>query len=341
MAAPRTRITTDIDYARAGKQLGFLRLTHSDNRHAFSTIPIPIAVIANGTGPTVLLTSGNHGDEYEGQVLLHTLIRTLAPERVQGRLIVLPALNYPAVLAASRVSPLDDGNLNRAFPGDADGPPTAAIAHYVESVLLPMAQGAADLHSGGTATQYVPSTYLHCGGGRELVARKLAGARAFGAPYTVCATATSDSRSLSAACDRLGVPMVSTELAGGATIDRQALAIGRAGLMRLLHHFGALPEAPPSNDFHSTQLIASPGAAAAVMAPSAGLFEPCHELGARVTAGTLAGYLHPIGELDRPSIELRFAQDGLVMVRRMHPLVARGDYVYRLAIDIDEAALLV
>jgi hypothetical protein len=29
------------------------------------------------------------------------------------------------------------------------------------------------------------------------------------------------------------------------------------------------------------------------------------------------------------------------MVRRMHPLVARGDYVYRLAVDIDEAALLV
>jgi predicted deacylase len=340
MATPRSRITTDIDYARSGKQTGYLRLIHSDNRHAFSAIPIPVAVIANGTGPTVLLTSGNHGDEYEGQVLLHTLIRNLAPERVQGRLIVLPALNYPAVLAAARVSPLDGGNLNRAFPGDADGPPTAAIAHYVESVLLPMAQGAADLHSGGTATQYVPSVYLHCGGGRELVARKLAGARAFGAPYTVCATATSDSRSLSAACDRLGVPMVSTELAGGATIDRHALAIGRAGLMRLLHHFGVMPETPPKGDFHPTRLISSPGPASAVMAPSAGVFEPCQELGASVRAGELAGYVHPVGELDRPSIELRFAHDGIVMVRRMHALVERGDYVYRLAVDIDEASLL-
>jgi predicted deacylase len=48
--------------------------------------------------------------------------------------------------------------------------------------------------------------------------------------------------------------MVSTELAGGATIDRHALAIGRAGLMRLLHHFGVLPEAPPGNDGDSRLL---------------------------------------------------------------------------------------
>src|SRR3546814_2542502 len=38
-------------------------------------VPIPIAVIKNGTGPSVLLIAGNHGDEYEGQVLLTRLIR--------------------------------------------------------------------------------------------------------------------------------------------------------------------------------------------------------------------------------------------------------------------------
>ncbi len=182
MTLTRTRITTDVDFDRPGKQLGYLRLIHSDNRHAFSVVPVPLAVIANGNGPTVLLTAGNHGDEYEGQVILQGLIRTLDASRVQGRVIVLPALNYPAVLAAARVSPLDDGNLNRAFPGDADGSPTAAIAHYVESVLLPMAQGAIDIHSGGTATEYAPSVYLHCGGGHALLRRKLDGARAFGAP---------------------------------------------------------------------------------------------------------------------------------------------------------------
>jgi predicted deacylase len=33
--------------------------------------------MANGTGPTVLLTAGNHRDEYEGQVALLDLARTI------------------------------------------------------------------------------------------------------------------------------------------------------------------------------------------------------------------------------------------------------------------------
>lgn len=339
MGLTPTRITTDIEYDRPGRQLGYLRLIHSDNRHAFSTIPIPIAVIANGAGPTILLTAGNHGDEYEGQALLHRLARTLDPKRVRGRLIVLPALNYPAVLAAARVSPLDDGNLNRAFPGDADGSPTAAIAHYAETVLLAMSQGAVDIHSGGSATVYAPSVYLHCGGGADLLRRKLAGARAFGAPYTVCAKATSDSRSMSAACDRLGVPMISTELAGGGTIDPAALEIGRAGLTRLLVHFGVMDGEAPAGHMHSTRLVSPLGAQSSVMSPTDGIFEPLHEVGAEVRKGTLAGYVHPLGELDRPSLAAEFAHDGIVLVKRVPALVRRGDYLYRLACEIDEKSL--
>jgi predicted deacylase len=338
--SPRSRITTDIDYDRPGRQLGYLRLIHSDNRHAFSVIPVPAAVLANGSGPTVVLSAGNHGDEYEGQVILHDLVRSLPVERLSGRLIVLPALNFPAVMAASRVSPLDDGNLNRAFPGDADGPPTAAIAHYIEAVLLPLADAAADLHSGGTSTCYLPCAYLHGGGGRDLLRRKIAGAKAFGAPYTVVASATSDNRSLSAACDRLGVPMIATELAGGAAVDRRALAIGRAGLMRLLHHVGVLRDEPQREHFHATRLIAPTGPASSVMTPIDGVFEPFHDLEATVRAGEPAGRVHPIGELDRPAAELTFAHDGLVMVRRVPALVQRGDYVYRLAVELDEAKLL-
>ncbi len=340
MTQARTRLTTDIDYASKGKQLGFLRLVHSDDRYAFGILPIPLAVIANGDGPTMLLTSGTHGDEYEGQILLHDLIRNLDPARVTGRLIILPALNFPAVMAASRVSPLDQGNLNRAFPGEADGGPTSAIAHYLTSVVLPMTNAAADLHSGGTTGMYVPSVYLHGGGDAGLRKRKLDGARAFGLPYTVCAMATSDSRSMSAQCDRMGIPMVATEFPGAASIDIDSLAIGREGLLRLLHHFGVLPEAPPRERFHDTKLITPTGAGSLVMAPLDGLFEPLVGLGARVTKGRLVARIHPIGEIERASAELTAPHDGLIMVRRANTLVTRGDYVYRLARDFSEAEYL-
>ena len=67
-----SRISTDIDFDKSGKQQGFLRLPYSSHRSAYGWIAIPIVVIKNGEGPTVLLMAGNHGDEYEGQVALIT-----------------------------------------------------------------------------------------------------------------------------------------------------------------------------------------------------------------------------------------------------------------------------
>src|SRR5690606_37591863 len=57
---------TTIDFDRAGKQTGFVDIPHSPHEDAWGATRIPIAVIANGAGPTVILQAGNHGDEYEG-----------------------------------------------------------------------------------------------------------------------------------------------------------------------------------------------------------------------------------------------------------------------------------
>src|SRR5881227_169812 len=158
----RSRLSPEIDLDGSGKQTGFLRLPHSVHRSAYGWIPIPIAQIsnkgANGSGPTVLLMAGNHGDEYEGQVALGRLIRELDPGEVQGRIIILPSANFPAAMAGSRTSPLDQGNLNRSFPGDPTGGPTAQIAYYIEHELLPRCDFVLDIHSGGSSLTYLPST---------------------------------------------------------------------------------------------------------------------------------------------------------------------------------------
>ena len=114
-----SRIIAEIDYEKDGKQVGWLGLPHSVTRSAYGKIMIPIAVIRNGKGPTVFFQAGNHGDEYEGQIALVKLIRELDPAAIQGRVIVLPAANFPAAMAGTRVSPIDEGNLNRAFPGES------------------------------------------------------------------------------------------------------------------------------------------------------------------------------------------------------------------------------
>src|SRR6478672_4111405 len=72
---------------------GFPAAAHSVHSSAYGFIPIPIVVLKNGDGPTALFVSGTHGDEYEGQVALCNLVRSLDPASVHGRVIILPAAN--------------------------------------------------------------------------------------------------------------------------------------------------------------------------------------------------------------------------------------------------------
>ena len=106
-------IPLDVD----GIHHGFLRLPYSRDDSAWGSIMIPLTVIKNGEGPTALLTGANHGDEYEGPVALQELTVTLKPEDITGRIIIVPAFNYPAYRAGTRTSPIDKGNMNRSFPG--------------------------------------------------------------------------------------------------------------------------------------------------------------------------------------------------------------------------------
>src|SRR5258708_39942778 len=110
---------------------------------------MPSAVIKNGKGPTLLTMSGNHGDEYEGQVTNTKRIRRLEARDVKGRVIVLPAANFPAAMAGVPTSPVDAGNLNRSFPGDPGRPPPRMIAHFIGTVPFPMAGLGSDPHFGG------------------------------------------------------------------------------------------------------------------------------------------------------------------------------------------------
>ena len=177
-------ILTTIDYEKEGKQTGYLRLPHSVHRSAYGWLPFPVACIRNGEGPTALLLSGTHGDEYEGQVTLSKLIHQLEPKDIQGRLIILPMLNFPAAKAGLRTSPIDELNLNRVYPGDPEGTPTLVIAHYVENVLMPMADYGLDLHSGGSSLHYIPSTVGALETDEDRLGEIQRLMKVFGAPYS-------------------------------------------------------------------------------------------------------------------------------------------------------------
>jgi hypothetical protein len=328
-----TRIRCFVDFERDGKQVAHLQLPHSSNVSAYGWIGIPICVVRNGSGPTLYLGAGNHGDEYEGQITLARLIRELDPGAIQGRLIILPAANLPAALAGQRCSPIDDGNLNRSFPGDPDGPPTAAIAHFIESVLLPLCDAALDLHSGGKTLDYLPSALVRQRAGDPLAQAKLAALKAFGAPIGYLVSDAREDRTLTAAADRVGIVALGTELGGAGTVSLETLRIARAGVRDTLAHFGMIEPAPRAPDRAATRLMQVAGPEYYVHAPCSGLFEPAFELGDEVEAGQPAGWIHFVDDPAAPAVEVPFQGAGTVICKRPILRVERGDCLGHLATD--------
>ncbi|HEY9270553.1 MAG TPA: succinylglutamate desuccinylase/aspartoacylase family protein, partial [Achromobacter sp.] len=168
-----TGLFHEIDFDADGKALSFLGTPYSVDRSPYYQIKTPICRIRNGSGPRVLLMAGNHGDEYEGEVALSRLIRRLEPARMRGEVTILPLANLPAVMAARRRSPLDNGNLNRAFPGVPGGTPTERLAHFLEHELFPRHDVVFDIHSGGTSMAHLPTALIERQDSPERMARAL------------------------------------------------------------------------------------------------------------------------------------------------------------------------
>jgi predicted deacylase len=327
-----TRIAATIDLEGPGLRHGFLKLPHSTHDSAYGWIPIPITVAAGGSGPSVLLVAGNHGDEYEGQIALMKLVRTLDPARLQGRLIVLSAANFPAVMAGKRVSPIDGGNLNRSFPGDANGTPTEMIAHYIESVLLARCQVCLDLHSGSSSLEYVAHAHARRPDDAGRRARTLALIEAFGAPYGgLVKPLQGEPRTLSAAAERQGVIYLNAELGGGGTVAHELVEMAEAGVRRALASLGVLPLDPSTPPAPVMRPFTVEGAANYVYCLDDGLFEPFARLCQDVAAGQPAGALHFPGTPWRREELVNFETAGMVLCRRFPGWARRGDCLYQLA----------
>lgn len=320
-----TSAFTSVDIDRPGKQIGHIMIPHSPHDDAWGVTRVPIAVIANGDGPTVIIEGGNHGDEYEGPIIIGELARELQPQQIHGRLILLPAINVHAVNASTRTSPVDGLNFNRTFPGDPYGSITQQISAYLTDYLMPHADAFLDLHSGGSSLDFIPAAIIEPTGDTELARRNEAAARIFGAPVTVVVANLGDQRTATATACRAGLVTVGTELGGGGRVSREAIIICRRGVRNVLTHLGVLdgePVVPNDADCPTLELR---GTDAYVYAPTEGILETFHDLGRQVKSGEPAGRIHHISEPSRPPDDIFYGCDGLLFAHRQPGRVRGGN----------------
>ena len=317
-------ITPTIPLDQDGVHHGFLRLPYSRDDSAWGSVMIPLTVIQNGIGKTALLTGANHGDEYEGPVALQDLAFRTKAEEVRGRLIILPYFNYPAFRAGTRTSPIDRGNLNRAFPGRPDGTVTEKIADYIQRTLLPLADVAVDFHSGGKTLDFVPFAAAHLLDDIATQEACFAAMVAFNAPYSVQLREIDSVGMYDTAVEEMGKVLVTTELGGGGSSSARSNAIAKKGLRNVLIHFGILegemlmePSVPltmPDDDCY-------------LFSEGDGLFEIMLDLGDPVRTGDLVARIWLQDRTGVAPQEFRAKRDGILISRHYPGLIKAGDCV--------------
>ena len=248
---------------------------------AFGTADLLLGEAGSGT-PGVLITAGIHGDEGPwGAWAINHLLSNIADDDVRGFIRVVPMANPLAMQADKRNAPADQLDLNRTFPGDADGSYSERLAHILATGGLDGIDVVIDLHGGGSWC--VNAFVYEMDGGREL-------SLCFPAPFIVKAPARDES--LTGHARSKGLTVTAVEMGGRGQYERQWAQKIADGLLRALCQIGAVDKrrAPPKIDAPISVSSTS------VLRPrQGGIFVPALDdahIGTLVVKDTLLGRLH-------------------------------------------------
>lgn len=258
-------------------------------------VRIPLSLI-NGSrpGPTLCISSGLHGCEYDSIEAAIRITNAFSPDMISGRLIVLPIINLPSFEQKTAfVNPLDNVNMNRIFPGDPKGTISRRIAQKIFSELVLQSNYLIDLH-GGDLTESIQSHVMVKITGREEVdsmSRKMAEAfeeipyqwelEVSGIPdYPGYPKGT-----ITYEAPIRGIPAVTAEAGERGKLEERSVRVLYDGMVNVIRLLGMLPEEQPPKSRKKTVLRHG-----AIVAPSVGgLFYPSVSCGDRVEVGAKLG----------------------------------------------------
>jgi predicted deacylase len=275
-------------------------------------VEIPFGIIeGERPGPCLLVTAGVHGSEY---CSIEAAIRLMSfdPSQVAGTLIVLPILNVKGFQRRSiYVMPEDGKNLNRMFPGRADGTVSERLANWLVTKIYPRADVYLDLHGGDLSESLAPFSLFPSGCEKS---KKLASV--FGLPVAVAAGG--EGYTINAA-SKLGIPSLLPEVGGNGLWGEEAVDLMMGGIMRVMHHLGMLagPAAPaPQPDPLTVSMWVPP-------APCSGLWYAKKDLSEPVTAGDVLGEIKDV--FGKVLATIRSDRDGFILYRLSSLSVSEGE----------------
>jgi predicted deacylase len=267
-------------------------------------------------GPAIFLSGAIHGDELDGVEIIRAILSELNPAKLRGTVYAAPVVNVFGFVAESRYLP-DRRDLNRSFPGDEEGSMASRLAHLFMTEVVDRCEIGLDFHCGSDDRENMPQIRANLDDARL---RQMA--MAFAAPLAIHNTPPAGS--LRKAAEERGAPTLVYEGGEAGRFTESAIEMGVAGSLRVMRELGMIrraPEAPaPSLESRSTHWV---------RAPRSGICRIRSGLGDEVKRGKKLGAVFEI--LGEKEVSVKAGATGMVIGRRVNPLVYQGEAVVHIA----------
>ncbi len=293
-------------------------------------VSLPVHVLhGERPGPAMFVTAAVHGDELNGVEIIRRVLRTLQPGSIRGTLLCVPVVNAYGFIGRSRYLP-DRRDLNRAFPGSANGSLAARLAHLLLTEVVKRCQLGIDLHTAAIHRVNLPQ--IRCDLAKNDRSRELG--LAFGAQ--VMLESPERAGSLRRAAREAGIDVLVYEGGEGLRFDEFAIQAGVDGIARVMLKIGMLEQ--PDSMFEGAEqgranmnlkpaLVAN--AAKWVRSPEGGVLRTHKRIGDTVTEGETIGVIaNPYEENDTP---VRSPRRGIIVGATTLPIVNMGDALFHVA----------
>ena len=279
-------------------------------------------------GPRLCLLAGIHGGEYSSIAAVVRFMNGLDTSELAGRITAVPIVSMPSFRARTAfVMPQDGKNLNRCFPGSADGTFTDVLASHIFDELIAPSDFLLDLHGGDMVEALEPFS-LYDESAVEEEARALA--IAFGLPYLVRSAPSEApiSGTTTSAAAAAGVPAVIAEVGGCGLLEEDAVRMHLDGIANALRHLRMLPGevTPPRADMRSV------GRFVWLRSTEEGWWQPDVRAGDEVRAGSSLGSVRNLfGAVIEP---VPAPEDGVVLFLTTSPAVTADGLLLGLGADV-------
>ncbi len=278
----------------------------------------------------LVIVTGIHGDEFEGQYICYEMVRRLTKkqEKLTGTVDVYPALNPLGLDVASHKVPKLEMDLNRMFPGNKNGTAMERVAAAIVEDISG-ADMCLDMHASNSFVREIPQVRLN----EDFAEKMLPFAKLLNADMVwTNATATVHESTLAHSMNMLGVPSMVVEMGVGNRIDRVYGNQVVEGIFHLMEEMGMWEGEVGEIQY---PVISTDGEVDFIRSKITGVFLPAIAHNHYVRKGDKLGEI--VSPLEGKVLdEIRVERSGLVFTLREYPFVREGALLARILMGIEE-----